>query len=141
MSRRQRTKKARQRPSREEAEAAVKTLLEWIGDDAEREGLRGTPARVVRAYEDWFSGYSDDPVEFLRRTFHEVDGYDEMAQYMHLRERRVCLEALAGLSAQGARGIITSRPNYFSETEELQLFELLYRDIEFISPTSRSSSR
>jgi GTP cyclohydrolase I len=78
VSRRQRAKKTPARPSREEAEAAVKTLLEWIGDDSEREGLRGTPARVVRAYEDWFSGYSDDPVEFLRRTFHEVDGYDEM---------------------------------------------------------------
>jgi GTP cyclohydrolase I len=68
----------RAKPSREQAEAAVRTLLEWIGDDPQREGLRGTPARVVRAYDDWFSGYSDDPLEFLRRTFHEVDGYDEM---------------------------------------------------------------
>jgi GTP cyclohydrolase I len=68
----------RAKPSREQAEAAVRTLLHWIGDDPEREGLRGTPARVVRAYEDWFSGYTDDPIEFLRRTFHEVDGYDEM---------------------------------------------------------------
>ena len=56
----------------------MRTLLEWIGDDPDREGLLGTPARVVRAYEDWFSGYNDDPVESLRRTFHEVDGYDEM---------------------------------------------------------------
>ncbi|HEX6996842.1 MAG TPA: GTP cyclohydrolase I FolE [Gammaproteobacteria bacterium] len=66
------------RPTREEAEAAVRTLLQWIGDDPNREGLRGTPSRVVRAYEDWFSGYREDPVEFLRRTFYEVDGYDEM---------------------------------------------------------------
>jgi GTP cyclohydrolase I len=64
--------------SRDEAEAAVRTLLHWIGDDPDREGLIGTPGRVVRAYEDWFSGYRDDPVEFLRRTFKEVDGYDEM---------------------------------------------------------------
>jgi GTP cyclohydrolase IA len=56
----------------------VRTLLEWVGDDPEREGLVGTPSRVVRAYEDWFSGYNDDPLEFLRRTFREVDGYDEM---------------------------------------------------------------
>jgi GTP cyclohydrolase I len=63
---------------RDDAEAAVRTLLHWIGDDPDREGLLGTPGRVVRAYEDWFSGYRDDPVEFLRRTFQEVDGYDEM---------------------------------------------------------------
>jgi GTP cyclohydrolase I len=64
--------------SRDDAEAAVRTLLHWIGDDPDREGLRGTPGRVVRAFEDWYSGYRDDPVEFLRRTFQEVDGYDEM---------------------------------------------------------------
>ena len=66
------------RAGRDEAEQAVRTLLKWIGDDPEREGLRGTPARVVKAFEDWYSGYGEDPVEFLRRTFYEVDGYDEM---------------------------------------------------------------
>jgi GTP cyclohydrolase I len=66
------------RPSREEAEEAVRILIRWVGDDPDREGLRGTPSRVVKAYEDWFSGYRDDPVEFLRRTFYEVDGYDEL---------------------------------------------------------------
>jgi GTP cyclohydrolase I len=66
------------KPTREEAEAAVQTLLRWVGEDPQREGLVGTPARVVRAYEDWFSGYRDDPLDFLRRTFREVDGYDEM---------------------------------------------------------------
>ena len=65
-------------PTREDAEAAVRTLLRWIGDDPDREGLRGTPARVARAFEEWFGGYREDPVEFLRRTFYEVDGYDEM---------------------------------------------------------------
>jgi GTP cyclohydrolase I len=81
VSRRKTTTKknqSRAKPSRTEAEAAVRTLLEWIGDDPQREGLLGTPGRVVRAYEDWFSGYNDDPLEFLRRTFREVDGYDEM---------------------------------------------------------------
>jgi len=71
-------KNARSKPSRETAEDAVRTLLQWIGDDPDREGLVGTPARVVRAFEDWYGGYRDDPVEFLRRTFKEVDGYDEM---------------------------------------------------------------
>lgn len=71
-------KQAPSKPSRETAEAAVRTLLQWIGDDPDREGLLGTPSRVVRAFEDWYSGYRDDPVEFLRRTFKEVDGYDEM---------------------------------------------------------------
>lgn len=66
------------KPTREQAEEAIRTLIRWIGDDPDREGLRGTPARVVSAYEEWFGGYRDDPVEFLRRTFHEVDGYDEM---------------------------------------------------------------
>ena len=66
------------RPSREDAENAVRTLLSWVGDDPDREGLHATPARVAKAYEEWFAGYKEDPVEFLRRTFYEVDGYDEM---------------------------------------------------------------
>lgn len=76
------------------------------------------------------------PIDFVEhllrigRVLILLDGYDEMAQYMHARERRACLEALASLSAGGARGILTSRPNYFSEAEELQLFEVLYRSIE-----------
>ena len=65
-------------PNREDAEKAVKTLLGWAGDDPDREGLKNTPNRVVRAFEDWFSGYREDPVDFLRRTFYQVDGYDEM---------------------------------------------------------------
>ena len=66
------------KPSREQAEAAVRTLLSWAGDDPEREGLLDTPKRVVDAFGDWFSGYSDDPAEYLKRTFEEVEGYDEM---------------------------------------------------------------
>jgi len=64
--------------TREEAEAAIQLLLRWAGDDPAREGLRDTPKRVVDAYRDWFSGYSTDPGEYLRRTFEEVEGYDEM---------------------------------------------------------------
>ena len=66
------------RPTREQAEEAVKTLLKWAGDDPNREGLLDTPARVARAYEEYFSGYREDPREYLERTFEEVHGYDEM---------------------------------------------------------------
>ncbi len=66
------------RPSREEAEEAVRTLLAWTGDDPTREGLIDTPARVVRAYEEYFAGYQIDPIKVLGRTFDETDGYDEM---------------------------------------------------------------
>jgi GTP cyclohydrolase IA len=66
------------RPTREQAEQAVSTLIRWSGDDPDREGLVATPARVVRAYEEWFSGYDENPDELLQRTFEEVAGYDEM---------------------------------------------------------------
>ena len=66
------------RPSRKKAEDAIHTLLLWAGEDPGREGLVDTPARVAKAYEDWFSGYKQDPVRYLRRTFEEVEGYDEM---------------------------------------------------------------
>ncbi|MBT3915217.1 MAG: GTP cyclohydrolase I FolE [Rhodospirillaceae bacterium] len=66
------------KPSREEAEAAVRVLLQWAGDDPSRNGLIDTPARVVRAYEEYFSGYDDDPVKILGRSFDETEGYDEV---------------------------------------------------------------
>ena len=66
------------RPTRAEAEAAMRVLLRWTGDDVAREGLIDTPARVVRAYEEFFQGYGVDPVDLLQRTFEETDGYDEM---------------------------------------------------------------
>ncbi len=71
------TRKAR-RPGRRQAEEAVRTLLLWAGDNPDREGLVDTPARVARAFEDWFSGYAEDPLKYLKRTFEEVEGYDEM---------------------------------------------------------------
>jgi len=73
------------RPSRAEAEMAVRTLIRWAGDNPDREGLIDTPARVCRAYEQWFAGYDADPTEFLQRTFEEAAGYDEMVVLRNMR--------------------------------------------------------
>ena len=78
------------RPTREEAEAAVRTLLRWTGDDPNREGLIDTPARVVRAYEEFFAGYETDPVDLLARSFEETDGYDEMVVLRDIRLESHC---------------------------------------------------
>lgn len=78
------------RPSREEAEDAVRVLLRWAGDDPAREGLLDTPARVVRAYEQFFAGYALDPRDILARTFSEVDGYDEMIVLKDIRFESYC---------------------------------------------------
>jgi len=65
-------------PSREDVEAAFRSTLRWIGEDPDRDGLRETPARVARAFQEYFSGYGQDPEEVLQMTFEEIDGYDEM---------------------------------------------------------------
>jgi GTP cyclohydrolase I len=83
------------RPTREEAEAAVRTLLRWAGDDPEREGLQDTPARVARAYEEFFSGYAIDPVGLLERTFEEVEGYDEIVLLRDIRVESHCEHHMA----------------------------------------------
>jgi GTP cyclohydrolase I len=77
-------------PSREEAEAAVRILLRWAGDDPDREGLRDTPRRVVNAYTEWFAGYREDPEAFLERTFSETEGYDEMVVLTDIRFESHC---------------------------------------------------
>ncbi len=82
-------------PGRREAEAAVHTLLQWAGDDPNREGLVDTPARVARAFEQWFAGYREDPLEFLERTFEEVEGYDEMVVLRDIRLESYCEHHLA----------------------------------------------
>jgi len=86
----QNSKRAELRPSREAAEEAVRVLLRWAGDDPGREGLRGTPARVTRAFEEFFSGYATDPVELLQRTFEETNGYDEMVVLRDIRFESHC---------------------------------------------------
>ena len=80
----------RARPTREAAQEAVRTLIEWAGDDPMREGLLGTPERVVRAYEEWFAGYNEDPVSILERTFEETEGYDEMVVLRDIRFESHC---------------------------------------------------
>lgn len=82
-------------PDRTDAEEAVRTLLRWAGDDPEREGLLDTPARVARAFEEWFAGYREDPMEFLERTFEEVEGYDEMVVLRDIRLESYCEHHLA----------------------------------------------
>lgn len=78
------------RPSREEAKAAVRTLIAWAGDTPEREGLLDTPERVVSAYEEFFEGYTIDPRDILSRTFEEVEGYDEMVVLKNMRLESHC---------------------------------------------------
>lgn len=78
------------RPSRSEAEDAVRTLIRWAGDDPEREGLLDTPRRVAKAYEEFFAGYETDPADLLSRTFKEVEGYDEMVVLKDIRFESHC---------------------------------------------------
>jgi GTP cyclohydrolase I len=83
------------RPSRDEALEAVRTLLRWAGDDPAREGLIGTPDRVVRSYQEFFSGYDEDPVALLQRTFEETDGYDEIVLLKDIRFESHCEHHIA----------------------------------------------
>src|SRR3982074_546037 len=83
------------RPTRQEAMEAVRTLLRWAGDDPNREGLLGTPDRVVRSYQEFFSGYGDDPVALLQRTFEETNGYDEIVALKDIRFESHCEHHIA----------------------------------------------
>jgi len=83
------------RPSRSDAEGAVRTLIRWAGDNTNRQGMRGTPARVVRAYEEWFSGYAENPRDYLSRTFDEVAGYDEIVVLRDISFESHCEHHLA----------------------------------------------
>ncbi|MAQ20037.1 MAG: GTP cyclohydrolase I FolE [Gammaproteobacteria bacterium] len=97
------------RPTRKEAEDAVKTLLNWVGEDPDREGLRATPARVAKAYQEWFSGYKDDPIDFLRRTFREVDGYDELVILRDIDFESHCEHHLAPIIGKVQVGYLPDR--------------------------------
>ncbi|MEC9226070.1 MAG: GTP cyclohydrolase I FolE [Pseudomonadota bacterium] len=84
------TSVADQRPTREEAEAAVETLIRWMGETPGREGLVDTPARVVRAWEEFCAGYDEDPTSLLTSTFEEVEGYDDMVMLRSIRMESHC---------------------------------------------------
>jgi len=95
--------------SRKDAEQAVKTLLGWAGDDPDREGLKNTPSRVVRAFEDWFSGYKEDPIDFLRRTFYQVDGYDEMIVLRDISFESHCEHHMAPIIGKAHIGYLPNK--------------------------------
>ncbi|MGN2246548.1 GTP cyclohydrolase I FolE [Frateuria sp. GZRR35] len=89
-----------------QAEEAVRTLLRWAGDDPSREGLLDTPRRVTKAYRDWFSGYADDPSEFLKRTFKEVEGYDEMVVLRDIEFESHCEHHMAPIIGRAHVGYL-----------------------------------
>ena len=95
MAARKKTTSKPRRPGRKQAEEAVRTLLLWAGDNPDREGLVDTPARVARAFEDWFSGYKEDPLKYLKRTFEEVEGYDEMIVLRNIEFESHCEHHMA----------------------------------------------
>jgi GTP cyclohydrolase I len=99
----------RARPTKDEAMDAVKVLLRWAGEDPTREGLLGTPDRVVRAYEEFFRGYRMDPVELLQRTFEEVENYDEMVLLRDIRFESHCEHHMAPIIGQAHIGYLPNK--------------------------------
>ena len=95
-------------PSRAEAEAAVRTLIEWAGENPDREGLRGTPARVVRAYEEFFAGYREDPADFLTTTFKETAEYDDMIVLRDIRLESHCEHHIVPILGKAHIGYLPS---------------------------------
>ena len=97
---------SRHNVSRSDAEQAVRTLLRWSGENPEREGLLDTPKRVVKAYEDWFSGYAMDPDDYLARTFEEVAGYDEMIVLRDIQFESHCEHHMAPIIGRAHVGYL-----------------------------------
>jgi GTP cyclohydrolase I len=97
------------RPSRLQAEEAVRTLIRWAGDDPKREGLRDTPRRMARAYEEWFSGYHDEPAQILGRCFTEIAGYDEMIVLRDIGFESHCEHHLAPIIGRVHIGYLPER--------------------------------
>ena len=97
------------KPTREEAEAAVRTMLAWTGDNPDREGLIETPKRVVRAYEQFFAGYEMDPIEVLSKVFEEVEGYDEMVIVKDIRVESHCEHHMVPILGMGHIGYIPNK--------------------------------
>ena len=102
-------RKTRKKPTRAEAEDAIRTLLLLAGDDPDREGLLDTPGRVTRGYEEWFSGYDTDPVSMLERTFEETDGYDEIVLLRDIRLESTCEHHMAPIIGRVHVGYLPHR--------------------------------
>ncbi len=115
--------------TRAAAEAAVQTLLRWAGDDPNREGLKDTPARVVKAYRDWFSGYSIDPSDYLRRTFEEVEGYDEMVVLRDISFESFCEHHMAPIIGRAHVGYLPTARVVDGFARRLQVQEKLTAQI------------
>ncbi len=94
------------KPTRTEAEAAFRTIIRWAGDDPERDGLHETPARVARAFEEWFRGYGEDPEAILKKTFEEIEGYDEMIVLRGIRFESYCEHHMAPIVGKAWVGYI-----------------------------------
>lgn len=97
------------RPTRAEAEAAVRTLIRWAGDNPARPGLSETPQRVVRAYEEWFAGYDQDPAAVLERTFEETGGYDQMVELHDIPFHSVCEHHMAAITGKASIAYLPGR--------------------------------
>jgi GTP cyclohydrolase IA len=101
-----------ERPTREEAEAAVRTLIRWAGDDPQREGLQETPKRVAKAFKELYSGYKDDPAEVLNKIFAEVEGYDDIVLvrdipfYSHCEHHMVPFFGMAHIAYYPTKGVV-----------------------------------
>jgi GTP cyclohydrolase I len=117
------------RPSREEAEAAVRTLLRWAGDDPDREGLAGTPDRVVRSYEEFFAGYDQDPRDMLQRTFEEVEGYDEVVVLRDIRLESHCEHHMVPIIGKVHVGYLPDKRVVDAYAHRLQIQEKLTAQI------------
>ena len=97
------------KPNRDQAEQAVRTLIEWAGDNPDREGLIDTPKRVAKAYEEFFEGYNQDPEEILRKTFEEVEGYDEMVIVKDIRLESHCEHHIVPILGRAHIGYIPNK--------------------------------
>lgn len=89
------TPQSPEKPTRREVEDAVRTIIRWAGDDVDRDGLHETPSRVVRAYDEYFKGYAEDPHDILNKTFEEIEGYDEMIVLRAIRFESHCEHHMA----------------------------------------------
>lgn len=94
------------KPSRSEVEAAITTLIRWTGDDPDRDGLEETPSRVARAFEEYFRGYDEEPEEILKKTFEEIEGYDEMIVLRGIRFESHCEHHMAPIIGRAWVGYI-----------------------------------